>query len=575
MARAGRSIGTALVALALAVPAGAAWAAAPGGGSGDPPAGVDPGWLALARQTLSEGDGWGSAGSGTTGGSAAAPGDVHVVRTWDELRAALGGASAHLRDEPTIVLVEGEMRAFGFDDPASGLPTCDDFAAQVQVEDDDPRPFSMAEYVAAYDPEVWGWTDPTGPLEEARARAAAVQTAQVRQRVGPHVTVLGLGDDARLVGAHLLLQGVRDVIIRNLHVSDAYDCFPEWDPGDTSVGNWNSLYDNISVHTSENVWVDHVTLDDGDHPPASLPTVHGRPFEVHDGLLDITHESDLVTVSYSVFRDHDKTNLVGSGDGRQALDGGRLRVSWHHNLWDDAGQRLPRVRFGDVDVYNNYVRVGAGGAALFDYAWGVGVESSIWAERNAFDLPEDVPVASIVKRWGGSRLHAEQTLVNGVEVDVLGAYNAAAAEADRLVAGARWDPVTAGVRGAVVHEVTDVRDVVLAQAGAGVLAPAAEGPDVPDPAPSTPVVPPGGGSGGGGAANGGPGTGVGGPGSDGIGAGGTGAGGGAGGGSATAEGARRGGLAATGVGALGVLAGIGALVGVGVGLVRARRSLRG
>jgi pectate lyase len=489
---------------------------------------------------------------------------VHVVRTWDELRAALGGASAHLRDEPTIVLVEGEIRAFGFDDPASGLPTCDDFAAQVQVEDDDPRPFSMAEHVAAYDPEVWGWDDPAGPLEEARARAAAVQTAQVRQRVGSNVTVLGLGDDARLVGAHLLVQGVRDVIIRNLHVSDAYDCFPEWDPGDTSVGNWNSLYDNISVHTSENVWVDHVTLDDGEHPPTSLPTVHGRPFEVHDGLLDITHESDLVTVSYSVFRDHDKTNLVGSGDGRAALDGGRLRVSWHHNLWDDAGQRLPRVRFGDVDVYNNYVRVGADGAALFDYAWGVGVESSIWAERNAFDLPEDVPVASVVKRWGGTRLHAEQTLVNGVEVDVLGAYNAAAAEADRLVAGARWHPVAAGVRGAVVHEVTDVRDVVLAQAGAGVLAPAAaaEGPDEPDPAPTAPVTPPGGDGTGGG------------PGAGGADAGGTGTTGGAGGGPTSADGARGGGLALTGIGALGALAGIGALVGVGVGLVRAGRALR-
>ena len=292
--------------------------------------------------------------------------------------------------------------------------------------------------------------------------------------------------------------------------------------------------------------------------------MYGRPFEVHDGLLDVTHESDLVTVSYSVFRDHDKTNLVGSGDGRQALDGGRLRVTWHHNLWDDAGQRLPRVRFGDVDVYNNYVRVGQGGAALFDYAWGVGVESSIWAERNAFDLP----VAAIVKRWGGTRLHAEHTLVNGVEVDVLSAYNAAAAEGDRLVAGARWDPVTAGVRGAVVHEVTEVRDVVLARAGSGVLAPAAEEPAEPDPGPTTPVTPPGepgdGGSGGG----------AGGAGTDGAGADGVGAAG-ATGVQARSGGTRDGGLAVTGVGALGALAAVGALVAGGMALVRVRGRVRG
>lgn len=527
MRRAGRRarrVGGALVALVLAS-TGTTWAAGVEGrgadGAGTRAAdenavldGVYPGWLALARETLGDGDGWGSAGTGTTGGAAAAPQDVHVVRTWDELRAALGGADAHRQDVPRIVLVEGEIRAFGFDDPATGLPTCDDFAAQVQVADDDPRPFSMAEYIATYDPAVWGWEPPTGPLEEARARAAAVQTAQVRQRVGSHVTILGIGDDARIVGAHLLVQGVRDVIVRNLHLSDAYDCFPEWDPGDTSTGNWNSLYDNLSVHTTENVWVDHVTFDDGDHPPASLPTVFGRPFEVHDGLLDITHESDLVTVSFCVFRDHDKTNLVGSGDGRGALDGGRLRVTWRHNLWDDAGQRLPRVRFGDVDVYNNYVRVTAEGAGLFDYAWGVGVESSIWAERNVFDLPPDVRAASIVKRWGGTHLHANETLVNGVEVDVLAAYNDSAPEDARLAAGARWDPVSAGVRGGPVHEVAEVRDVVLAEAGAGVLQPVTEEPGAtPSPGPTDPpepTVPPGGGAGGGGGADGGGGAGGGG-----------------------------------------------------------------
>lgn len=530
--------------------------------------GVDPGWLTLAREVLPDGDGWASVGPGTTGGSAATAERVHVVRTWDELRAALGGATAHQQTEPRIVLVEGTIRAFGLDDPASPLPTCDDLAAAVTVEDEDgARPFSMAEYVAAYDPDVWGWTEPTGPLEEARARAAAGQRQLVQQRIGSNVTVLGVGDDARVVGAHLQVQGVSNVILRNLHVSDAYDCFPEWDPLDGSRGNWNSLYDNVSVHSSTHVWVDRLTLDDGDHPPHTLPTVFGRPFEVHDGLLDVTHEADLVTVSRTVFRDHDKTNLVGSGDGRGELDGGKLRSTWHHNLWDDAGQRAPRVRFGDVDLYNNYHRVSAERAGLFDYVWGVGVESSIYAEKNAIDLPDGVPASRVVKGWGGTQLHAAETLVNGVELDVLAAYNATAGAGAQLAAGARWDPVALGLRGEV-HDVRQVRDVVLAEAGAGRLVPAVEEP-APEPEPTLPVLPPGGPGGGDGGAAVVPPDGPGGPG---------GPGGGGDEGDAVADGAGAapgGPLAVTGAGVGLALAAALALLGGGLLLRRAARARSG
>lgn len=457
MTRARRRIGGGLLAGAMLL------LTAPGAVLANERSGIDPDWLERGREVLADGDGWGSAGAGTTGGSAADDAHVFVVRTWPELRAALGGTGAHNQSTPRLIFVDGEIRAFGFDDPASGLPTCDDIAATVSIEDaGGVRPFTMAEYIATFAPDVWGWARPSGPVEDARAAAARAQTAQVRQRFGSNVTLMGLGDDARIVGAHLSVQGVSNVILRNLQISDAYDCFPEWDPQDGSAGNWNSLYDNVSVHTSRNVWADHLTLDDGDHPRQERPTVHGRPFEVHDGLLDITHSSDLVTVSYTVFDNHDKTNLVGSSDSRLE-DRGTLRSTWHHNLWDDVGQRAPRVRFGDVDVYNNLSRLSA--PAGFDYFWGAGVESSIYAEKNVFELPGGVPVSRIIRAFGGTQLHASQNLVNGVEVDVLAAFNASASPTARLAPGARWVPQLR----TVVHDVREVRDVVLAEAGSGRL----------------------------------------------------------------------------------------------------------
>lgn len=452
-----------------------------GGAAQAGPGVADPDWVELARAVLPVDDGWASEGVGTTGGAAAAVENIYVVRTWQEFRDALGGSDAAAQTQPRIVLVDGRIDAFGFNDETSALPTCADIASAVTVVDgpgDPGRPFSMDEYVAHYDPLVWGLGEPTGPLEVARAQAEDALTAQVRQRVGSNVTILGLGDNAELVGANLWVDGVSNVILRNLKISDSYDCFPQWDPTDGDTGNWNSLYDSISVMGSTNVWADHLTLDDGDHPRQQIPLVFGRPFEVHDGLLDITNSSDLVTVSYTVFDNHDKTNLVGSSNSRKA-DIGTLRTTWHHNHWNDVGQRAPRVRFGDVDVFNNLYTLSTTDG--FDYFWGAGVESSIYAEKNAFSVPADFDSARILHNWGGTQVVALDSLVNGASVDVVAAYNATAEPAAQLAATARWTPV----HRAQVDPVENVQAIVLAEAGAGRLAPAVK----PDPGPTPTTAP--------------------------------------------------------------------------------------
>jgi pectate lyase len=52
--------------------------------------------------------------------------------------------------------------------------------------------------------------------------------------------------------------------------------------------------DGITVEASTNVWIDHCEL--------SSDLDHGKDY--YDGLVDITHGSDWVTVSNSYLHDH-------------------------------------------------------------------------------------------------------------------------------------------------------------------------------------------------------------------------------------------------------------------------------
>jgi pectate lyase len=239
-------------------------------------------------------------------------------------------------------------------------------------------------------------------------------------RVPSNTTLLGLGSDAHIVNGMLLLDGVRQVIVRHIRFSDAFDHFPAWDPNDNTGGEWNSDYDTLSLRRSTHVWVDHCSFDDGARPDATAGARLGRKVQHHDGLLDITQQSDFVTVSWNHFRDHDKTSLVGSGDGVTA-DAGRLRVSYHHNLWENTMSRQPRVRYGQVHVYNNLYVGRAGGTYPFDYGIGLGFESRVVSEHNVWEIPG----GSAVKRWNGLRFSDRGSLVNGRAVDLLAQLQAA------------------------------------------------------------------------------------------------------------------------------------------------------
>jgi pectate lyase len=381
----------------------------------------------LGRATLAPGDGWAAFGAGTTGGSAATPDQVYTVTTRAELVAALNNGvypppSSTASNAPKIIYVSGTIDA-NVDDDNQPL-SCTDYQR---------NGFTVEGFLAAYDPATWGRVPPSGEMEAARAASQAAQQARVRIRVGSNTTIVGLGKQATLRGVWLDVRrhstaggNPTNVIIRNLTFEDTYDCFPQWSPTDGALGSWNAAYDSISLRDADHVWIDHNTFADVTTADATLPVYFGRLFQVHDGLLDITNASDLVTVSWNRFLNHDKVMLIGSSDNAP-LDVGKLRVTLHHNMWAGVGQRAPRVRYGQVHVYNNLYRIGLDDG--YQYSWGVGVQSAIHAEQNVFQADEGIGADQIIERLNGTALHEDGTLFGGpadrFQLDLLAAYNAA------------------------------------------------------------------------------------------------------------------------------------------------------
>jgi pectate lyase len=211
--------------------------------------------------------------------------------------------------------------------------------------------------------------------------------------VASNKTIVGVGSDSGIRGGirihgESLTERISNVIIRNLHVD----------------GTTTDIEDGIQIFFAHHVWIDHVDV-----------------FDAPDGNLDVTHGSDNVTISSSIFHytdaapaDHRFSNLIGHDDDNQAEDQGRLRVTFHHNWWaDNVVERMPRMRFGHVHLLNNYYSSGGN-----NYCIGAGVEARVIVENNAFAgvndpniLYDDEPSAGLTA--SGNQYEDTKGLQNG------------------------------------------------------------------------------------------------------------------------------------------------------------------
>ncbi len=343
--------------------------------------------------------GWAGVGN-TTGGAKAIPEHIFDVHDRSGLDAAL-----RIGDKPKII------RVHSFIDLCPAGPEA--FR--------DPE-FDFDAFDRAYDPATWGRDDPTGTLEAARKRSAKRHAAVAQVRLPSNTTLIGVAPGAGFERGGFMLDKVSNIVIRDLRFSDAYDYFPEWQPRDNGHGEWNSEYDNVSLRGADRVWVDHCHFDDGRRPDMLEPIRLGQRVQHHDGLLDITNGSDLVTVSWCRFQAHDKTMLIGSSDSKTS-DDGLLRITLHHNHFHACKERTPRVRFGRVHVVSNLFS--ADRAEDFGYSLGVGIQSRLFSEHNRWELPAEVSPDRLIRRLKGSAFSDQNSRLNGRPVDIGAAWQAA------------------------------------------------------------------------------------------------------------------------------------------------------
>jgi len=171
--------------------------------------------------------------------------------------------------------------------------------------------------------------------------------------IGSNKTIQGSGSGSGFKG-NLRAYNQANIILQNLNFTN---------PNGVGGG------DGLTVEHTTRFFVTHCTFK-----------------QCTDGELDMTHACDYGTVSWCKFyytsdTGHDFVNLIGHSDDNGAEDTGHLRITMHHNWYSTlCKQRMPRVRFGKVQVYNNYFGGGGG-----DYCIGVGNNCQILAKNNYFE----------------------------------------------------------------------------------------------------------------------------------------------------------------------------------------------
>lgn len=165
-----------------------------------------------------------------------------------------------------------------------------------------------------------------------------------------NTTIVGSDSRATIYGG-IAITAASNVIVRNVNIQGTW---PHSGPDDT-----------VAVKNSHHVWLNHLNI-----------------WDSTDGLLDVTRESNYVTVSWCKFwytdpdHEHRLCALIGSGGGDHPEDWGKLKVTYHHNWFADlVDQRMPRLMYGRAHVFNNYytstqnsycIGVGSYGAALLE-----------------------------------------------------------------------------------------------------------------------------------------------------------------------------------------------------------------
>ncbi|CAG8998450.1 MAG: Pectate lyase A [Candidatus Celerinatantimonas neptuna] len=290
--------------------------------------------VALKKATV----GYATQNGGTTGGKKAASKYIYLVSTISGLKKALTTSTS----KPRIIQIKGTI-------------------------------------------DVSGGTDYTSKSDQKK---------RSQLKVPSNTTIIGVNSSAGLTNGSLVIYNVKNVIVRNLTIESPVDVAPEYESGD----GWNAEWDGLDIKKSKNVWIDHMTFTDGSFTDDQYTTKNGETYVQHDGELDITHGSDYITISNSIFKNHDKTMLIGHSKSNSSEDKGHFRVTLVNNIFNTIEQRTPRVRFGKIHAYNNYFKGNKKASTYaYKYSFGLGYKGSILSEKNVFKISNLSKQCKVVK----------------------------------------------------------------------------------------------------------------------------------------------------------------------------------
>lgn len=215
-----------------------------------------------------------------------------------------------------------------------------------------------------------------GPLWIIFARSMFIRLNQELIMQGDK-TIDGRGAQVHIAyGAGITIQGVRNVIIHDLHIHDIV-------PGSggmirDSVDHYGlrtqSDGDGISVFGSSDVWIDHVSMK-----------------RCSDGIIDVVQGSTGITISNGHFTDHNEVMLFGASDGYSLDQRMQVTVAFNH-FGKRLIQRMPRCRWGFFHLVNNdYTHWQM-------YAIGGSKNPTIVSQGNRFIAPPDIKLKEVTKR---------------------------------------------------------------------------------------------------------------------------------------------------------------------------------
>jgi pectate lyase len=164
-----------------------------------------------------------------------------------------------------------------------------------------------------------------------------------------NLTIEGIGNDAAISGFGLLLRNAGNVELRNFAVMLCMD-------------------DCVSIDTGNcNLWVHNMDFfygkTGGDSDQAK-----------GDGTVDLKGASTYLTISENHFWDSGKSSLCGMKSDCYT----DYYVTYSKNWFDHSDSRHPRIRGGNIHVYNNYYDGNA------KYGVGVTTGGSAFVENNYF-----------------------------------------------------------------------------------------------------------------------------------------------------------------------------------------------